>query len=81
MIDVVWDLDDDPEGNVSHIAEHDVSKEEVEYVLNSPDAVANSGSSGRPVYFGFTEDGRYIAVVFEWVDDDRVYPVTAYEIS
>ena len=30
--------------------------------------------------FGFTDFGRYIVVVFEEVDDDSVYPVTAYEV-
>jgi len=24
---VIWDLDDDPDGNVAHIAEHGVTKE------------------------------------------------------
>jgi hypothetical protein len=24
---IIWDLDDDPEGNVQHIAEHDLTKE------------------------------------------------------
>jgi hypothetical protein len=40
-----------------------------------------SRSSGRPVRFGFTPDGRYIAVVFEWIDDVTVLPVTGYEIE
>ncbi len=30
---VIWDLEDDPEGNVQHIAEHDLTPEEVESVL------------------------------------------------
>jgi len=25
----IWDMDEDPEGNVQHIAEHGISKEEV----------------------------------------------------
>src|SRR5262249_9610746 len=29
----IWDLEDDPEGNVRHIAEHGVTPEEVEEVL------------------------------------------------
>lgn len=33
---VIWDLDDDPDGNVQHCAEHDVAKEEVEEVLQHP---------------------------------------------
>ena len=46
-----FDLDDDPEGNVQHIAEHEISKDEVEEVLQNPkNPVANSDSSGRPVF-------------------------------
>lgn len=32
---VIWDLDDDPEGNAAHIAEHGVTKEEVQEVLQT----------------------------------------------
>ncbi len=27
---LIWDLDDDPDGNVEHCAQHGVTKEEVE---------------------------------------------------
>lgn len=30
MIDVIWDLEDDPDGNLQPIAEHGVAPEEVE---------------------------------------------------
>jgi hypothetical protein len=30
---IIWDLDDDSDGNVQHIAEHDVTADEVEEVL------------------------------------------------
>ncbi len=50
---LIWDLDDDPEGNVQHIAEHDLTKEEVEDVLlNSDNLETESDSSGRPIVFG-----------------------------
>lgn len=42
----IWDLDDDPHGNVQHIAEHDITKKEV---LESPDGIETSRSSGRPM--------------------------------
>ena len=78
----IWDLEDDPEGNVQHIAEHDVTPDEVEEVLNdrlSKDAY--SKSSGRPMTFGWTDAGRYLAVVWELVEEDplMIYPVTAYD--
>ena len=78
---VIWDLDDDPGGNVQHIAEHGLSIEEVEEVLFAADEVVASYSSGRPIVFGLTSTGKYLAVVFDVVDEDPlvVYPVTAYE--
>jgi uncharacterized DUF497 family protein len=78
---IVWDLDDDADGNVQHIAEHGISIEEVEEVLVAAEEVIASNSSGRPVVFGETTTGKYIAVVFEIANEDplAVYPVTAYE--
>jgi hypothetical protein len=82
MVRLIWDLEDDPLGNFQHIAEHDVTPKEVEEVLNDRHSqTAYSESSGRPITFGWTADGRYLAVVWELVDEDPrvVYPVTAYE--
>lgn len=79
--EVIWDLDDDAEGNVQHIAEHEISKEEVEEVLENPDGIETSRSSGRPIAFGQTSTGRLIAVVYDEVEEDAVYPVTAYEVE
>jgi hypothetical protein len=81
MILVIWDLEDDPTGNVRHIAEHDVTPEEVEEVLNDRESrTVHSASTGRPITFGWTAAGRYLAVVWELVDEDPLtaYPVTAY---
>ena len=33
---VIWDDDDDPDGNVRHIAEHGLTVEDVEFVLENP---------------------------------------------
>ena len=76
---ISWDLDDDPDGNVKHHAEHGVTKEEVEEVLQNPTDADTSRSSGRPVAFGDTSMGRHLMVVYEEIDADTVYPVTAYE--
>jgi hypothetical protein len=81
---VIWDLDDDPTGNVEHIAQHGLTKDEVEDILldsTIPEDV--SQSSGRPCKIGRTFTGRQIIVVWEDVVDDprTVYPVTAYEID
>ncbi len=83
MRDVVfiWDLPDDPDGNVRHMFEHGVEPHEAEYViLNGTRAV--SRSSGHIVSFARTPEGRYLAVVWERVDDDPmiVRPITAYDV-
>ena len=78
---IVWDLEDDPDGNVRHIAEHGLAMEEVEEVLTGAVEVVASVSSGLPITFGWTSDGKYIAVVFEVVEESplAVWPITAYE--
>lgn len=81
MILVIWDLEDDPLGNVRHIAEHDVTPDEVEETLNDRHSrTAYSESSGRPITFGWTSEGRHLAVVWELVEEEplTVYPITAY---
>jgi hypothetical protein len=78
---IIWDLDEDPEGNVQHIAEHDLTQEEVEGVLAAPEGRGTSRSSGLPVAFGTTFTGRYIAVVFQEIDANTAKPVTAYDLE
>lgn len=77
---ILWDRDDDPDGNVQHCAKHGVTKEEVEDVLENPLDEDMSRSSGRLVAFGDTSTGRHLMVVYERIDADIVYPVTAYDV-
>jgi len=77
---ILWDLDDDPDGNVQHCAEHGVTKEEVEDVFQSAADADVSRSSGLPVIFGDTRAGRHLMVVYEQIDADTVYPLTAYDV-
>ncbi len=77
--DVIWDPE--PGGNIEHIAEHGLTPEDVEDLLFDPVGHDRSRSSGLPIVFGFTSDGRYIAVVYEQIDASTVYPVTAYEVE
>ena len=76
---IIWDYT--PGGNVEHIEEHDLTTDDVDYVLENDDATDTSRSSSRPCVFGHTPDGRYIIVIYEEVDEDTVTPVTAYEVS
>jgi uncharacterized DUF497 family protein len=77
---IIWDLDDDPDGNVEHVLMHGVSQDEVEEILESEN-VDVSRSSGSPIAFGWTSTGRYLAVVFEEIDEDTARPVTAYDVD
>ena len=77
---ILWDLDDDPDGNVVHCGEHGVTKEEVEEVLEAAEDADVSRSSGRPGVFGATSTGRHLIVVYKEVDSDTVSPITAYDV-
>ncbi len=77
--DFVWELTDD--GNVAHIAEHGLTPEDVEPIVLNPDYLSVSRSSGRPIAFGFIDDGRQIAVIYEQIDDCTVYPITAFDVD
>jgi hypothetical protein len=81
-VDCIWDLEEDPEGNVQHIAELGVTVEEAEEVVrNCYEAAVASRSSGRPTVFGWTATGKHLGVIFEIVDErlPQVYVVTAFE--
>jgi len=77
--DFIWN--NEPGGNVEHIAEHGLTPGDVEAVVCSPLETTTSRSSGRPVATGYTPDGRLIFVVYEEMDACTVYPVTAYEVE
>lgn len=80
IIDCLWDLFDDPDGNIRHIARNDLTPDDVEHALATQYDASTSASTGRPIAFGFTEDGRHVAVVYEVVDENVIYPVTAYTV-
>ena len=75
---VIWDPT--PGGNVEHVEEHDLTTDDVDYVLEHFESSGVSRSSGRPCVFGHTPDNRRIVVVYEEIDDDTVIPITAYEV-
>ena len=81
LIDIIWDLPDDPDGNVQHIADHGLTPADVEHVLNHPRRRKVSRSSGRPMTFGRTPTGENIVVIYDEIDDSTVYPITAYLVE
>jgi hypothetical protein len=78
---IIWDEDDNPDGNVQHIAEHGLTIEDVEYVLEHPTEEGTSRSTRRPCCFGYTPGGDYIIVIYDQIDDATIYPVTAFEVA
>jgi uncharacterized DUF497 family protein len=81
-VEFIWDLEENPEGNVQHIAEHGVTVAEAEQVVRDQyGAALATRSSTRPTVFGWTLTGKYLGVVFEVVDKagPQVYVVTAFE--
>jgi uncharacterized DUF497 family protein len=79
-----WDDPHDEGGNTAHIAEHGLTPEEVDSVLHDDATIFDiSDSTSRPIAFGSTLTGRFIAVVFELLnvaDPLIVRPITAYEV-
>lgn len=81
-LDVLWDLPDDERGNVQHIAQHGLERDEVADVLCDPSIPEEtSRSSGNPMVRGYTSTGRYIVVIYEVVDPITAYPLSAYEVE
>lgn len=78
---ILWDLENDPAGNVQHIADHGITLNEVEDVLRNPECTDASRSSGQSIAIGEASTGRTLLVVYEEVDELTVYPITAYDIE
>lgn len=66
---------------IEHLAEHDVSPDDVEGIVSNPDYEDVSRSTGNPVAFGATSDGRYLCCVFRRLDSDVIEPMTAYDVG
>jgi len=79
-----WDELDDEGSNAAHIAEHGLTPSEVESALFDETTTFDvSNSSGRPIAFGPTVTGRFIAVVFEVLhlsDPLVLRPITASDV-
>ena len=65
---------------VDHIGEHAISPDDFEHVVSHPVSRGFSRSTGLPVAWGHTADGRYIMAVYEQLDPLTILPVTAYEV-
>lgn len=50
-------------------------------MLTRPETREESRSSGRLVAIGATRTGRTLLVVYDEIDEDTLYPVTAYDLE
>jgi uncharacterized DUF497 family protein len=77
---IIWDDENDPQGNIQHVAEHDLTVDDVETVLAAPASEGHSKSTGNPAVWGHVPDGRFIIVVYEALDEETLRVITAYEV-
>lgn len=80
-VQIIWD--EEPGGNVEHVAEHGVTPDEAdEVILANYYRATLSRTTGRPVVFGWTSTGKHLLVAFDRVSNDppAVYPRTADEV-
>ncbi len=79
-----WDDPEDEGSNTAHIAEHGLTPEEVESALLDENTTFDvSDSSGRPIAFGSTNTGRFIAIVIDVLNLTNpliIRPITAYDV-
>jgi uncharacterized DUF497 family protein len=64
-----------------HLMEHGVTPDEYEEVVCGPDEVDPSHSSDRLVAYGETSTGKYLACIYELLDETTILPITAYEVE
>ncbi|WP_143300806.1 hypothetical protein [Candidatus Entotheonella palauensis] len=76
--DFIWD--EEPGGNVDHIAEHDLTPEDVIYAFHHVERYTTSRSSGLPALIGETPEGDLMFVAYTEIDVTTVYVRTAYRI-
>lgn len=73
---IQWD--DRPGRNADKIAQHGLTKDDVEDVLFDPVLKQRSRTTGHPMWSGFTGSGRWVSVVFMWIDAVTMLPITAF---
>ena len=53
---------------------------DIEAIIATPEGQDTSRSTSLPVAFGHLADGRFVIVVYRWIDQATVQPLTAYEV-
>ena len=62
------------------LAEHGVTREEFESVVDASRVRGRSRPTGRPCCWGTTPGGRYLICVYEYIDVLTILPISAYEV-
>ncbi|WP_437193556.1 hypothetical protein [Planctomicrobium sp. SH527] len=79
---ILWDMEDDPRGNVQHILLHGITVADYENALmNAVDFTMKEAYPGQEVAIGPNLNGRLIGAVYEVISEDQIYPVTAYYVG
>lgn len=69
---LIWD-----EGNIAHIARHDVTPQEVEEVCHGS-FITKDAKAGRVMIIGSTKSGSALCIILDPEEQEGVwYPVTA----
>lgn len=75
-----WDNPEDSDGNVAHIARHEIIPEEVGEVFEE-DLIVRRGRKGYRLAYGQTCAGRYLLVVFILKPGNILRVVTAHDMD
>jgi len=67
--------------NIAHIARHNVQDYEVEEVILFDKPLYHKGRDRRHVAEGFTQDGRYLYIVFLVLKPEIIRVITARNMS
>ncbi|ETW95289.1 MAG: hypothetical protein ETSY1_31275 [Candidatus Entotheonella factor] len=81
MLDVVFIWNEEPGGNVEHIADNNLYPEDIECAYETALRFGISRSSGRQIFYGQAGDDSEILVVYEELDATTWYVVTAYRVG
>ena len=76
-LEFIWDFE--PDSNVEHIAEHDLTPDDIEHAFENVQQHIRSRSTGRKALFGWTPDERLIFVAYAEIADSLIHVRTAYE--
>ena len=71
----------DPDSELPHIYKHNVSEDEVEFIILNP-GEDRPGKEGSRVAIGQTEAGRYLRVIYvQDKEKNSIFVITAYNLK